>query len=64
VLLKAHVASPSNGDEVYVHDSNTSGTSGYPLADGETVSLNVDDVAKIHVDADTGGDGVDWILER
>lgn len=62
VTVRAHVA--SSGDLVYVGDTNVSSSDGFKLADGEGVSLAVDDVSTIFVDADTAGDGVSWIVEQ
>lgn len=53
----------SSGDLVYVGDSSVGSADGYPLTDGQVVTLGVTDVNQIYVDADTGSDGVRWIVE-
>lgn len=62
VVLRAEVA--SDGDFVYVSDSDVSSSNGFKLADGEaTPPLQVGDVNQIHIDADTASDGVSWMAE-
>lgn len=61
ILLQANVA--TDGNKVYVGDGTVDAASGYPLVDGQTLSLQVADVNDISIDADAGGDGVNWIVE-
>lgn len=61
VLIQGVVS--SSDDQVYVGDNTVSSSDGYPLSDGQTVSLKVTDVSNIEVDADTANDGVRWIVE-
>lgn len=61
VLMQGRVA--ADGDEVYVGDSTVGSGDGYPLDDGQVVSVGVEDVSTLFVDADTAGDGVRWIVE-
>lgn len=56
-------AVPGNAGSVYVGDSTVTTTSGYPLQAGQVVTLGMDDVSTIHVDADNAGDSVAWIVE-
>lgn len=52
-----------NAGTVYVGDGTVTTGSGYPLAPGQVVSLAVNDVATLHVDADNAGDEVAYIVE-
>lgn len=54
----------SNSGNVYVGDSTVGTGDGYELEPSDAgVSLNVNDVANVYVDVDTGGEGVSWIVE-
>lgn len=57
-------ALPGNTGNVYVGDSTVSASSGYVLTPGDTVSIQVADVATIYADVDTGGEGVSWTVEQ
>lgn len=56
-------AETGNSDSIYVGDSGVSIFNGFELESGESVTLAVDDVSTIFIDADTDGDGVRWIVE-
>lgn len=56
-------ADGGNAGNIYVGDSNVSSSNGFVLAAGESVSMPVNDVSKIHIDADNNGEGVSWIVE-
>ena len=50
-----------NGGTVYVGDSGVSASAGFELASGERVFVVVDDLSTVHIDVDTGGEGVSFI---
>lgn len=56
-------ANGGNAGVIYVGDSSVSSSNGFELAAGESVSLHVDDVDAVWIDAASGGDGVSWIVE-
>lgn len=56
-------ALPGNADDIYIGGSGVGTGTGYPLVNGETITLQIDDVAKISFYAQTSGDGVAWIVE-
>jgi len=60
------VALSGNAGTVYVGDSDVTTSNGYPLSAGKKIpdGIKIDDVSKIFVDVDTGGDGVKWIVEQ
>ena len=53
----------SNTDLVYVGDSGVSSSNGYELSAGQVVSLAIDDVATVYIDAAVNGEGVSWVVE-
>lgn len=57
------LADNDNTGTVYIGDSTVTTSNGRELDPGTEVSLAVDDVANIHIDADNDGDGVSWIVE-
>lgn len=59
----AITALPDNTDNIYVGDDSVSATTGDVLTAGASIELNVGDVSTVHIDADTAGDGVSWIVE-
>lgn len=50
-----------NAGDVYVGDAAVDSSSGFPLSVGEEVFIEVDDLAKIYIDAANNGDGVAYI---
>lgn len=56
-------ADGGNAGSIYVGDSNVSSSNGFVLGASESVSLPVDNVAAIYIDADNDGEGVSWITE-
>lgn len=54
---------PGNSDPVYIGESGVGTGNGYPLGQGETIELQVTDVAAIYFYAVSSGDGVGWIVE-
>lgn len=56
-------ANSDNAGTVYIGDSSVSASTGFEKTAGDGLTLNVEDVSTIHVDADNGGDGVSWIVE-
>lgn len=62
-VLKVRALS-GNGGSVYVGDSGVTTSNGYELTASDAVTLAVDDVANAHIDVDTDGEGVSWIVEQ
>lgn len=60
LAIRAHTG---NTDEIYVGDGTVSASTGFALGPGESLSLNVSDVADVHIDAAVSGEGVSWIVE-
>lgn len=58
VTVKALAANTNN---VYVGDSSVDSSNGYVLDAGESVFIEVDDLAKVFIDVDTNGEGVSYI---
>lgn len=56
-------ADGDNAGSIYVGDSSVTSSNGFVMGAGESVSLQVDDVTDIHIDADNNGEGVSWIVE-
>lgn len=54
-------ARATNAGLIYVGGSTVSATSGFELAPGESVSLDVNNTNAIYIDAATGGDGVSYV---
>ena len=50
-----------NTGTIYVGDSDVDSSSGFELAAGEEVFIEIDDLAKVYVDASSSGDGVSYI---
>jgi len=51
----------ANTGMIYVGDSGVDSTNGFVLDAGETVSMDVDNLADIYIDADTSTDGVSFL---
>lgn len=51
----------TNGGNIYVGDETVDATSGFVLAAGESVSMDVDDLSDVYIDADVNGEGVSFI---
>lgn len=56
-------AAGGNTGNIYVGDSGVSSSNGFVLGAGESVSMPIDDVSKVHIDSDNDGEGVSWIVE-
>jgi len=56
-------ANSDNATPVYIGDSSVTASIGIELTAGDGITLNINDVSEIYVDADTSGDGVSWIVE-
>lgn len=56
-------ADGANTGNIYVGDADVSSSNGFILGAGESVSMPIDDVSKIHIDADNNTEGVSWIVE-
>lgn len=54
-------ADPSNTGNVYVGNSGVTTSSGYLLAPGDAISIEIDNVNKVYVIADTANQKVYWI---
>jgi hypothetical protein len=50
-----------NTNNVYVGDSDVDSNTGFVLAAGEEVFIEVDDLATVYLDVDTNGEGVSYI---
>lgn len=51
----------SNSSAAYVQPQGAGAGAGFELASGESVQLAVDDLQKVYIDVDTGGDGVSYV---
>ena len=51
----------SNTGKIYVGNSSVDSSNGYELESGEGVSLGIDDLNKVYIDADNNGEGVVYI---
>jgi hypothetical protein len=59
VLLRAD---PSNADTIYIGSSGSVTTgNGYPLAPGETLSLEIDDIQKVYAISGTAAQTLAYI---
>jgi len=58
VTIRAKV---SNTGLIYVGSSSVSSVNGFQLSPAETVSLDLDNLSKIYVDAASNGDGVTYV---
>lgn len=58
VTIKALAANTNN---IYVGNSAVETTDGYVLDAGEEVTVLIDDLSKVFIDADTNGEGVTFI---
>ena len=58
VIIKAH---PTNSGLVYIGNSTLSGSDGFVLAPGETLSLTIRNVNKIYALREVDGDKICWI---
>lgn len=54
-------ADGGNGGNIYVGDSSVTSSNGFVLSSGESVSLAIDDVSTVFIDADNSGEGVSWV---
>lgn len=59
VIIKAHAGQPNL---VYVGDADVDSANGYPLADGEDLSLEYVDLSHIYVDSDDDAAQVHYIV--
>lgn len=60
VIVKAKRA--NTGTNIYVGTTDVSSSEGYILGQGDSVAINIDDLRKVIIDADTSGDGVSFLL--
>jgi len=51
----------TNTGTIYVGDSSVSSSNGFEIDPGESVDIEIDDLATVYIDADTNGDGVSYI---
>ncbi len=58
VTIRAHTG---NTGEIFVGDLNVSSATGYILSQGEQISLDIDNLIKVYIDAATTADGVSFI---
>jgi len=58
VTIKALRANTGN---IYVGDSGVDSANGHVLERGASVSMDVDDLADVYIDADTNGEGVSYL---
>lgn len=54
-------ASASNTGVIYVGNSSVSSSNGLPLTAGESIPVAIDDLAKVYIDADVSGEGIEYI---
>ena len=54
-------AKRGNTGNIYVGDSGVSSANGFILTRGEAISLDIDDLNKVYIDADTTSEGVTFI---
>lgn len=50
-----------NGGNVFVGGSGVDSSTGFVLDAGEEVFVEIDDLAKVYLDVDAGGEGVSWM---
>jgi len=58
VIVKAF---PTNSGNIYIGNDTVSSNSGFVLAPGETVSIDIDNVNKLYATSDVDGDKVCWM---
>lgn len=51
----------ANTNKIYVGDSTVASTTGFQLSAGDSVSLDIADLATVYLDADTNGEGVTYL---
>ena len=54
-------AEDTNTGYIYVGDADVSSTTGFQLAPGEAVFVEINDLAKLYIDCSVNGDGVTYI---
>ena len=54
-------AKSTNTGNIYVGDSSVSSSTGFILRGSESITLDIDDVSKVYIDADVDGEGVSFI---
>jgi len=54
-------ANNGNANNIYVGDINVAAANGFELGPGESISMNIDNVNKVWIDAAANGDGVTYI---
>lgn len=55
------IAFEGNAGTIWIGNSGVAAGNGRPLYAGGSVSIDVDDLAKVYIDADNAGDGVGWM---
>lgn len=58
VVIKAKTA---NTGTIYVGNSAVSSSNGFVLLAGDTVSIEIDDLSKIYLDASVNGEGITYL---
>lgn len=51
----------TNSGNVFVGGSGVTSSNGFILSPGDSVSLDIDDVAVVFIDVESNGDGVSWL---
>lgn len=51
----------SNTNKIYVGSASVSSSNGFQLSPQESISLDINNLSKIFIDADTNGEGVSYI---
>jgi len=54
-------AKSSNTGNIYVGGSDVSSSNGLILEPGDAVSLDINDLSTVYIDADTNGEGVSYL---
>jgi len=50
-----------NAGNIYVGDSSVDSSNGFVLGAGEEIFVEIDDLAKVYIDADNNGEGVSYL---
>lgn len=56
-------ADADNAGNIYVGDDTVTASTGFTLGAGESITMQVTDVASVYIDADNDAEGVSWIVE-
>ena len=55
-------AKSTNTGNIYVGNSGVTSSNGFILRGSESITLDIDDVSKVYIDASVSGEGVSWIM--